>query len=446
MDRIILFISLFIQGIAFFIALFYLRRMPKFVGIFILILLSFMLLRGVLNLTGFFKAEISEILVLLVSIFIFLAIIGASNLYKEFDRMLKVLKGLWEIDRVILSGLTPRSIMGGIKKTMVELIDCDGFGIYTYNQAKNALSLYENYNLDDEIHKGIMEKENGILWKIIRERKYTMLSNSRNDNNFSDFLKSKNYSTLIGLPLIQKSNTLGALVFLSHKKSYSRKEIQYIEGIGRQVVIALDKIQTIERIKEMDIEIVFALVQAIETRDPSTKGHSLQVANIAVELTKIFGHSERELELVRYAGLLHDVGKIAVPEAILNKPSSLNEEEWKVMRKHPVISAEIVKPIKDLGEIEKWIFYHHERWDGTGYPEGLKGREIPFFSRILAICDTYSAMVSDRPYRKGLTDESAREEIKNYSGKQFDPEIVEMFLTLSKEFLKRLIEKTDAPS
>uniref|UniRef100_A0A7V0Z4V3 GAF domain-containing protein n=1 Tax=candidate division WOR-3 bacterium TaxID=2052148 RepID=A0A7V0Z4V3_UNCW3 len=101
---------------------------------------------------------------------------------------------------------------------MVELIDCDGFGIYTYDQAKNSLSLYENYNLDDEIHKGIMEKENGILWKIIRERKYTLLSNSRNDNNFSDFLKSKNYSTLIGLPLIKKSNTLGALVFLSHKK------------------------------------------------------------------------------------------------------------------------------------------------------------------------------------------------------------------------------------
>ena len=439
-------ISLFIQGIAFFIALFYLRRMPKYVGILILIVLSFMLLRGVLNLTGFFKAEISEILVLVVSIFIFLTIIGASNLYKEFDRMLKVLKGLWEIDRVILSGLTPRSIMGGIKKAMVELIDCDGFGIYTYDQAKNSLRLYENYNLDEEIHKGIMEKENGILWKIIRERKYTLVSNFRNDNNFSDFLKSKNYSTLIGLPLIKKSNTLGALVFLSNKKKYSRKEIQYIEGIGRQVGIALDKIQTIERIKEMHIEMVFALVQAIETRDPCTKGHSLQVANIAVELTKILGNSERELELIRYAGLLHDVGKIAVPETILNKPFSLNEEEWKVMKKHPVISAEIVRPIKDLGEIERWILYHHERWDGTGYPEGLKGREIPFFSRILAICDTYSAMVSDRPYRKGLTDESAREEIKKFSGKQFDPEIVEIFLTLSKEFLKRLIEKKDVPS
>jgi len=191
---------------------------------------------------------------------------------------------------------------------------------------------------------------------------------------------------------------------------------------------------------------VFALVQAIEMRDPCTKGHSLQVSNIAVELAKIFGSSEREVELVRYAGLLHDVGKIAVPEAILNKPSGLNEEEWKVMRIHPVISAEIVRLIKDLSEIEKWIFYHHERWDGTGYPEGLQGREIPCFSRILAICDTYSAMVSDRPYRKGLTDEAAREEIKNYSGKQFDPEIVEIFLTLSKEFLKRIIEKTDAPS
>ena len=131
-----------------------------------------------------------------------------------------------------------------------------------------------------------------------------------------------------------------------------------------------------------------------------------------------------------------------MPENILKKPARLNEQEWKIMRRHPVLSAEIINPIRQLREIEKWVLYHHERWDGTGYPEGLQDRNIPFFSRILAICDTYSAIVSDRPYRRGLADEEAREEIKRFSGKQFDPEIVEAFLIITKEFLRKLTGKT----
>jgi putative nucleotidyltransferase with HDIG domain len=199
-------------------------------------------------------------------------------------------------------------------------------------------------------------------------------------------------------------------------------------------MVGIEKILNIQTIKEMSMESVMALVQAIEMRDPYTKGHSLQVSEIAFELGRLFELGDRELELLKFAGLLHDIGKIAIPEMILNKPAKLDEFEWEIMRKHPVKSAEIIQPIKNLSEIGKWILHHHERWDGTGYPAGLKGEEIPFYSRILA-------MLSDRPYRKKLSFKEAIEEIIRYKGKQFDPRIVEMFLTLPEEFLRRVVGK-----
>ncbi len=204
------------------------------------------------------------------------------------------------------------------------------------------------------------------------------------------------------------------------------------------MVIAMERSQTVERIKEMNIESVLALVQAIEMRDPYTKGHSLQVAELSIEIARNFGFSEQNLELIKFAGLLHDIGKIAIPETILNKPSSLTEEEWMIIKKHPIQSAEIIKPIKSLSMIEKWLLYHHERWDGSGYPQGLRGNEIPVEARILAISDTYSAMTGDRPYRKGLSDEQTREEIKRFAGRQFDPALVEIFLGIPKSFLEKI--------
>ncbi|MEO0123651.1 MAG: HD domain-containing phosphohydrolase [candidate division WOR-3 bacterium] len=446
MNEIITISALFFQITAIGISLYYYKRMPNPAWILVSIALFVMAIRGLLNLFGF-RLEALEVLILIISILIFLGFIFAKKIFKEVDKILKYLKGLWEIDRVIISGLTPKSIINGVKKVIADLFNCDALGIYILHKPDMKLIPYANQNLNEEFHKEMIENKDGLLWKVVKEKKSIFIEKSNKDFDFPNVLKKENCSTFIGVPLILKGDLLGAIILLSNNKTYQTGEVKkYIEGISRQLVIAIDKIQTIEKIKEINIESVFALVQAIEMRDPYTKGHSLQVSNLAVELAKKFECSERELELIKFAGLLHDVGKIAVPENILNKPSSLSEYEWIIMKKHPIFSYEIIKPIKGLLEIEKWILYHHEKWDGSGYPEGLKGSEIPFFSRILAVCDTYSAMLSNRPYRKKLTDEEAREEIKRYAGKQFDPEIVEVFLTLPKESLIKLIEKTVDPS
>jgi len=179
----------------------------------------------------------------------------------------------------------------------------------------------------------------------------------------------------------------------------------------------------------MNYDLVVAFIRAIEKRELCYE-HSLQVAILSTAIAEKMGFREQELELIKYAGLLHDVGKIGIPEAILRKPDLLTEEEWKIIRYHPQQSVEIIKPIKGLQQIQHWILYHHERWDGKGYPEGKRGEQIPIQSRILAVSDTYSAMVKDRPYRKALFDKDAREEIARVAGIQLDPKIVNVFLNL----------------
>lgn len=168
---------------------------------------------------------------------------------------------------------------------------------------------------------------------------------------------------------------------------------------------------------------------ALDLRDVETFGHSKTVARYSVMLAGSCGIEDKdELENIRKGALLHDVGKIAVPDAILNKPGSLDPDEWEIVRRHPEVGFGLVKNVGMVKETGNVILCHHEKFDGSGYPQGLKGREIPLEARIFAVADTLDAITSSRPYRKARDFVAAREEIVRYSGSQFDPEMVEAFL------------------
>jgi HD-GYP domain-containing protein (c-di-GMP phosphodiesterase class II) len=173
-----------------------------------------------------------------------------------------------------------------------------------------------------------------------------------------------------------------------------------------------------------------ALVRAVDRKDRYTRRHSQQNAEFAVELGKAVGLTEGAVSALRIAGLLHDVGKIGVPDDILKKPGPLSDEERALMREHVVLSNLIVHGIPNLEDVSDAVYCHHERWDGMGYPRGLKGEEIPLPGRIMATVEAYSAMILDRPYRKALTGEEAAAELRRNSGTQFDPELVEPFIQL----------------
>ncbi|MDR3602442.1 MAG: HD domain-containing protein [Desulfosporosinus sp.] len=179
--------------------------------------------------------------------------------------------------------------------------------------------------------------------------------------------------------------------------------------------------------RENYLNTVEALVQALEAKDTYTSGHSSRVGKLAVTMGEAMAMSEEKIVFLKYAAVLHDVGKIGVSETILNKEEKLLDSEWEAIRSHPVIGQTIIKGIKFLFDIGLVVRHHHERYDGKGYPDGIPGEEIPLESRIIAIADTYDAITSDRSYRQGSTHDEAIQELQRVAGSQLDPELVELF-------------------
>ena len=193
--------------------------------------------------------------------------------------------------------------------------------------------------------------------------------------------------------------------------------------------ISIDK-NPVQGFQSTYLGIISALAAAIEARDPYTVGHSARVTQYAVAIAESMELSSEEVEEVRLAGLLHDLGKIGVPDSILNKPGRLNDEEFTVIKMHPALSMRIIEPLPHLGNIIPIIYHHHERYDGQGYVEGKSGERIPLGARIIAVADSYEAMTSDRPYRVALSRKEAMSELRSNAGSQFDPDVVSHFLEL----------------
>lgn len=233
---------------------------------------------------------------------------------------------------------------------------------------------------------------------------------------------------------------IAGLVVLSLPLLISRHSMKQVLDQTRDNVLRLEKSnQQLQgaygEIRVMSDELTRAytgtlesLVAALDVRDQETRGHSQRVANHSLDIAKILGMSdEQELATIYRGALMHDVGKIGVPDAILLKPAKLTDDEWQFMRKHPAMGYRILAQVPYLRPTAKIVLAHHERWDGDGYPRRLKGENIPLGARIFAICDTYDAIISDRPYRAGQTPDEALKEILRCAGSQFDPKVVEAF-------------------
>ena len=342
------------------------------------------------------------------------------------------LKSLLEVDQRMISGLSHQGIMNAIHDKLIDTIkpDASAIIIINHNDADHIIA----QNLSDNLKSLFINSDNGIIHAICEHRKLFELKCIDPDETetFLHKIRSEGYRSFLGTPIITKGGLPVGIVSLLARRSrvYSKNEKAFINGIASQIGLALDRAQLIDRIQEMHVESVKALVKAIETRDTYTEGHSVQVADFAVQLARSMGMSEREATLIEFAGLLHDVGKIVVPENILKKTSTLSDDEWTIIKRHTIYSTKIIEPIANLRPIQNWVLYHHERWDGKGYPEGIKTNAIPLQARILSVCDTYSAMTSDRPYRKALDQDFALTELKKVSGSQLDPDIVQIFVGL----------------
>lgn len=206
-----------------------------------------------------------------------------------------------------------------------------------------------------------------------------------------------------------------------------------IENGIKKYELSYSKVQILQDLSELFYKTIKSIAQALDAKDKYTHGHSMRVTLYALALAKKMELPDNLLEEIETTGLLHDIGKIAIPEKILLKPGKLTEEEYDVIKTHPELGEKLVEGIEKLRLISAWLKSHHERYDGRGYPDGLAGEEIPISSRIIAIADTYDAMTSSRAYRAALSHEEAMTEIENCAGSQFDPIIAGLFLQIRKE-------------
>jgi putative nucleotidyltransferase with HDIG domain len=237
---------------------------------------------------------------------------------------------------------------------------------------------------------------------------------------------------ILAVPIKLKNLLVGSLSLINFntEKTFEAGNMRLLGSLAKQISLVITNTELYQDLKDILLNVIKTLVYSIEAKDSYTRGHSERVSTIALKIAEDLGLSGEAKDELKWASILHDIGKIGVPEIILNKTGTLNKEEFQHIKEHPEKGYEILNPINQLNESVKSILYHHERYDGTGYPSGLKGKKIPLYARVIAIADTYDAMTSRRSYRRNISRENAIAEIIKVKGTQLDPELVEIFLKI----------------
>ena len=220
-----------------------------------------------------------------------------------------------------------------------------------------------------------------------------------------------------------------------YPQDFDEAEVALLDAVTKATGHALERawlgeerLQLVDRLEKAWLGTAEALAAALEAKDSYTATHASSIAEWAVEVGREFGLDDDALRDLRYGAIFHDIGKIAIPDAILNKPGPLTVGEFEVIKRHPIVGENILAPVPFLDQVRRIVRHDHERWDGSGYPDGLQGRQIPIGARIVLVVDSFHAMISDRPYRAGMSAESARLELRSGAGTQFDPDVVDAFL------------------
>lgn len=358
------------------------------------------------------------------------AIIKNAQLILENKQKIHRLEHLAEMTGYANSTLRLDEILERILEISTDLLDAEAASVLLLNAQGTELYFAAATGAKKEEIKNIkVPIGSGIAGWVAREGRPALVTDAQNDPRlFKKADKETAFKTksIVAVPINTKARLIGVLQVLNKKKDlpFNEEDAGILQAVSNQAATAIENARLYEDLHELFLNTVTALVAAVETKDLYTKGHSDRVAGYSVDIACGLGMADSEIEQLKLAALFHDIGKIGVNESILRKPGRLTDEEFEEIKKHPVNAANIMEKIPQLNGLIPAVKYHHERYDGSGYPDGLKAAEIPYFSRIISIADTFDAMSSSRPYRQAIPVDVCASEILRCSGTQFDPGIV----------------------
>jgi PAS domain S-box-containing protein len=365
-----------------------------------------------------------------------------TRLFEESQRRLNQVEALHSIDLTISASMDLRMTLNILLKHVESLLDVDAADILLLipNSHQFKFSAGRGFHTDG-LERASVRLGTSFARRAVLERKTVVVSGglvSQADQEFSKIYEREGFFAYTGVPLIAKGQTKGVLEVYHRSVHKSETEwLNLLETLAGRAAIAIDNTQLFNDLQQSNFELTLAYdatiagwSRAMDLRDKETEGHTQRVTDLTLKLARAMSISESQLTHIRHGALLHDIGKMGVPDNILLKADQLTDEEWEKMRKHPAFAYDMLSSIRYLQPALDIPYCHHEKWDGTGYPRGLKGEEIPITARIFAVADVWDAITSDRPYRKGWSKEEALEYIKEQSGKYFDPQVVEEFLSL----------------
>ena len=370
--------------------------------------------------------------------------ISLKTTWGKFDELLTSLLTIHEIGIVNAGQIKKEEFYQTVVESACELINSPRGSLMIHDEVADELRICASKNISKEVIENTRIKPGlGIAGRAFQTGETIFVTDPAQNTQYKDFIgKEEQMDPFIAIPLKLKEKPFGVLnLHLSREKeSFTDYDLKFLTLLAGETAITLENIKLYESLENFYLEMVQTLARVIDAKDSYTGDHAGRARQKARRLAEELRMPAQMIRYVEYAALLHDIGKIGIDGAILSKPGKLTDEEYEEIKKHPAIGYQILSPIHFLGPVSQMVLYHQEWFNGMGYPEGLKGEEIPLGARIVATIDAWDAMRSDRPYRKALSVEIAEDQLVKGASRQFDPQVVQAFLSLEKagwpEFVK----------
>ncbi len=372
--------------------------------------------------------------------------IHAARLREEAIHRLQHLQTLRTIDKAITSSLDLGITLNLLLSHVLTQLTVDAASVLLLQKHEQTLKYSAGRGFRTHmIESADIHLNDGFAGRAIMERNTLQISDPEqivNNPPFARLWREEGFKAYVCVPLVSKGEVKGVMeVYRRSKFIPSDEWIDFLETLAGQAAITIDNTQMFDNVQRANMELAIAYEatiegwsRALDLRDKETEGHAQRVTEITMVLANALGIKDSQLQHIRRGALLHDIGKMGISDRILLKKGKLTSKEWDIMRTHPMLAFQMLQPIAYLRNALDIPYSHHERWDGTGYPRGLKGEQIPLVARIFALADVWDALTSSRPYRKAWTNKKALAYIKQQSGKHFDPHLVGIFLKSIREF------------